>query len=188
MQPHIQIIIGSVRKGRIGPKIARWINKEIEADFSTEIIDLKNWHLPMDDEPNLPADGIYINDHTKVWSEKISSGDAYIFVFPQYNWGYPAPLKNAIDHLYHEWANKPAIIVSYANKGGGKAANQFRQVLQGVHINVTANNIEIKLSDIDFDENNGTDDYPQDLTNYNTDLAGSIKQMIKIYNKPDHRS
>ncbi|UXM96275.1 NAD(P)H-dependent oxidoreductase [Bartonella sp. HY329] len=179
MKPHIQIIIGSVRKGRIGPHIANWINKEIATDFSTEIIDLKDWHLPMDDEPNLPADGIYINDHTKLWSKKISGGDAYIFVFPQYNWGYPAALKNAIDHLYHEWADKPAVIVSYANMGGGKAANQLREVLQSVHIKVTTSNIEIKLSEIDFSQNISDDTYSKILSKYKDNLILETNKMFK---------
>ena len=46
----------------------------------------------------------------------------------QYNWGYPAALKNAIDYLYHEWKGKPAAIISYGTRGGGKAAEQLKQV------------------------------------------------------------
>ncbi|WP_210276145.1 NADPH-dependent FMN reductase [Bartonella sp. HY038] len=183
MEMQIQIIIGSVRKGRIGPQIASWVKDEISANFSAEVIDLKDWNLPMDDEPNLPAEGIYLNCHTRLWSEKISSGDAYIFVFPQYNWGYPAALKNAIDHLYHEWGNKPALIISYANKGGGKAATQLRQVLQGVHMNVAMNNIEIKLSEIDFSKELGNNAYPQDLANYREKLAAAMNEINKIYSK-----
>ncbi len=52
---------------------------------------------------------------------------AIVFVSPQYNWGYPAPLKNAIDHLYKEWAGKPAMIVTYGGHGGSKCAAQLRQ-------------------------------------------------------------
>ena len=46
----------------------------------------------------------------------------------QYNWGYPAALKNALDFLYKEWHNKPAGIISYGGHGGGKAAAQLQQV------------------------------------------------------------
>ena len=53
---------------------------------------------------------------------------------PQYNWGYPAPLKNAIDHLYKEWVGKPAMIVTYGGHGGDKRAAQLRQVLEAVHM------------------------------------------------------
>jgi NAD(P)H-dependent FMN reductase len=63
---------------------------------------------------------------------------AIVFVSPQYNWGYPAPLKNAIDHLYKEWAGKPAMIVTYGGHGGGKCAAQLRQVLDGLEMRPVA--------------------------------------------------
>lgn len=120
---NIQIIIGSVRMGRIGPQIAEWAARTVqssEVGTSVEVIDLSDWYLPMNDEPFLPATGEYTQPHTRRWSEKIANGDMYIFVFPQYNWGYPAPLKNAIDHLYTEWKDKPALLISYANRGEEK--------------------------------------------------------------------
>ena len=184
MKKTIQIVIGSVRHGRIGPQIAQWVKDHIDDDFSCEIIDLKEWHLPMDDEPYLPADGIYIHEHTRLWSEKIAKGDAFIFVFPQYNWGYPAALKNAIDHLYHEWSNKPALIVSYANKGGGKAASQLRQILQGIHMNTIAIQVEVKLSDIDFTQLNGLATYAKDLQHFDENLNTAMAELTAaLFNK-----
>ncbi len=73
----------------------------------------------------------YHQPHTQTWSQLISSHDAFIFITPQYNWGYPAALKNAIDYLFNEWKGKPALIVSYGGHGGGKAAAQLRVVLEG---------------------------------------------------------
>ena len=78
---------------------------------------------------------MYLQEHTRRWSALISSYDAIVFVFPQYNWAYPAVLKNAIDFLYAEWAGKPAGIVTYGTHGGGKGAVQLGSVLQGVHMN-----------------------------------------------------
>lgn len=181
MKKHIQIIIGSVRLGRIGPQIAKWAKDNLEDHFSCELIDLKEWVLPMDDEPGLPADGTYVHDHTRQWSKKIADGDAFIFVFPQYNWGYPAALKNAIDHLYHEWSNKPAFMISYANKGGGKAASQLRQVLNGVHINVCNNQVEIKLSDIDLTKLNDMKTYPKDLQYFDESLNTTITELTEMF-------
>lgn len=77
----IQIVIGSVRLGRIGPQIAKWVNDVASSRYPCELVDLKDWILPMDDEPNLPAEGGYISAHTLSWSKKISDADAYIFVF-----------------------------------------------------------------------------------------------------------
>ncbi|KAJ6585596.1 NADPH-dependent FMN reductase-like protein, partial [Mycena capillaripes] len=58
----------------------------------------------------------------------------FIFLTPQYNWGYPAALKLALDALYFEWTNKPVLVLSYGNRGGGKSAAQLRQVLDGLHM------------------------------------------------------
>jgi len=103
-----------------------------------EVVDLKDWPLPMDDEPEVPARGDYLFEHTRAWSRKVSKGDAFVFVTPQYNWGYPAPLKNALDHLYKEWSGKPAMIVTYGGHGGGKCADHLRQVLDGLHMKPVA--------------------------------------------------
>lgn len=128
------VIAGSVRPQRICLQIARWVaeigREHVAADF--EVVDLKDWPLPMDDEPNIPAQGEYLHEHTRAWSRKVAEGHAVVFVTPQYNWGYPAPLKNALDHLYREWSGKPALIVSYGGHGGGKCADQLRQVLTGM--------------------------------------------------------
>ncbi|MFY3770703.1 FMN-dependent NADH-azoreductase [Providencia manganoxydans] len=177
----IQILIGSVRQTRIGPQIARWVKDITEKKFPTEIVDLKDWYLPMDDEPYLPAEGIYTQEHTIAWSNKISEADAYIFVFPQYNWGYPAALKNAIDHLHKEWNNKPALMVSYANRGGGKAAEQLQQVLQGIHMRITETNLEIKLSNVNFSPSDSDTDYPESLHRYEDELVSALNQLNLLY-------
>src|SRR5258708_8552975 len=79
----------------------------------------------------------YSRAHTKSWSEKIASLDAYIFVTPEYNHATSAALKNAIDFLYHEWNNKAAGFVGYGGAGGVRAGGKFRL---GVG--------EIKISDV----------------------------------------
>jgi NAD(P)H-dependent FMN reductase len=127
------VIVGSVRAQRLCPQIASWVAKigRSRSTFAVEIVDLVDWPLPMDDEPGIPALGAYSGERTQAWSAKIASADGFVFVTPQYNWGYPAVLKNALDHLYREWRGKPAVIVSYGGHGGGKCAAQLRQVAEG---------------------------------------------------------
>ncbi|KAI9835042.1 MAG: hypothetical protein M1819_002594 [Sarea resinae] len=123
--------------------------------YSLVRLDLQDWHLPLFDEPSIPshvrsADS-YVQPHTRAWSAEVSSYAAFVFVCPQYNWGYPASVKNAIDYLYHEWGGKPAMIVSYGGKrGGDKAAQQLRQVLLGVRMKVaeTMPGLPLKTEDI----------------------------------------
>jgi len=90
--------------------------------------------------------GAYALEHTRAWSGKVSEGDAFVFVSPQYNWGYPAPLKNALDHLHREWSGKPAMIVTYGSQGGGRCADQLRQVLQGLRMRPVATMPGFKLA------------------------------------------
>lgn len=167
----ILVIVGSVRARRICPQIADWvaqIGREVTG-AQVEVVDLKEWHLPADQEPGVPAIDDYQFEATRAWSRKVAEADAFVFVAPQYNWGYPAPLKNALDHLYKEWARKPAMIVTYGGHGGGKCAQQLRQVLKGLkmrlitirpkfyltHERIKANTGEIDAA-VEFEKHAGT--------------------------------
>ncbi len=128
----IQLIIGSTRPNRLGPQIASWMIKHMPHDPSVEYetIDLVDFDLPLFNEPVHPVHNSYTYEHSKNWSQKILQGDAFVFLTPEYNAGYPAPLKNAIDYLFHEWRNKPVMIASYGVKGGPSASSQLRAVAQ----------------------------------------------------------
>jgi NAD(P)H-dependent FMN reductase len=100
MPKHVYIVVGSMRANRIGPEVAAWVRDVLPAAaFTTELVDLNDWPLPLSDEPAIPAGGVYAQEHTKAWSRKIAAADVFVFVTPQYNWGYPASLKNALDRL-----------------------------------------------------------------------------------------
>ena len=66
-------------------------------DAEYELVDIKDFELPLLDEPIPPSMGKYQQPHTKRWAAKIASLDAFVFVSPEYNHGIPAALKNAID-------------------------------------------------------------------------------------------
>ena len=132
----ILVIMGSVRAGRRCPQIAEWVLSLATepGTLAYEIVDLREWHLPSGDEPGIPAKGTYTHDHTQAWSNKVAGADGFVIVSPQYNWGYPAALKNALDHLYKEWGGKPLVIVTYGGHGSGKCAEQLRQVAGGLKL------------------------------------------------------
>src|SRR5438445_9738668 len=127
----IAIIIGSTRPGRNGEAVAKWVyeiaQKRRDAEF--ELVDIKDFNLPLLDEPVPPSMGQYSKPHTKVWAAKIDSFDAYVFVTPEYNDGTSAALKNAIDFLFKEWNNKAAGFVSYGGAGGVRAVESLRLVM-----------------------------------------------------------
>jgi NAD(P)H-dependent FMN reductase len=112
----LKIISSTVRPGRKGPIIAEWI-KELAAatgKFDAEVLDLGVINLPLMNEAVHPIMKQYEHDHSKQWSAKIEEADAFIFVTAEYDYSYPAPLKNALEYLVHEWAYKPAGIVGYS--------------------------------------------------------------------------
>jgi len=125
------IVIGSTRPGRKAEAVARWVygiaTKRSDAEF--ELVDIKDFNLPLLDEPMPPAMGQYSQPHTKAWAAKVASFDAYVFVTPEYNHGTSGALKNAIDFLYREWNNKSAGFVGYGSAGGTRAVEQLRLVM-----------------------------------------------------------
>ena len=133
----LNIIIGSTRPGRAGPKVAEWFRKfaEDHGKFEVALIDLNDFRLPVYDEPKHPRIQEYEKDHTKAWSESVASADAYVFVTPEYNYVAPSSLINALDYLVREWAYKPAGIVSYGGLSGGlRAAQSLKPLLTSLRI------------------------------------------------------
>ena len=143
----IAIIIGSTRPGRKAEAVAKWVYEiaQNRTDAEFEIVDIKDFDLPLLDEPVSPIMGQYTHQHTKIWSAKIASFDAYVFVTPEYNHGTSGALKNAIDFLYHEWVNKAAGFVSYGGAAGARAVEQLRLVLAEVQIATVRNQVLLSL-------------------------------------------
>jgi len=143
----IGIILGSTRPGRNGEAVAKWVyeiaKKRTDAEF--ELVDIKDYNLPLLDEPIPPSMGQYSKPHTKVWAAKITSFDGFVFVTPEYNHGISGALKNAIDFLFGEWNNKAAGFVSYGGAGGVRAVEQLRLVLAEVQIATVRNQVLLSL-------------------------------------------
>jgi NAD(P)H-dependent FMN reductase len=170
----VGVIVGSTRSNRICPEIARLAQEHMgrNSPLRYTLVDLAEIDLPFLDEPVKPALGRYAHDHTRSWSRLVSSFAAFVLVFPQYNWGYPAPLKNALDFLYAEWRDKPAALVSYGSRGGGRAAEQMRTVLQGLHMHTVEISVEIKVSTADVDSEGQLIDAKELLAGYANVLEG----------------
>jgi NAD(P)H-dependent FMN reductase len=113
---NLKIITSTVRPGRKGPVVAAWIKELAEktGNFNAEVLDLGEINLPLMNEAAHPIMQQYTHEHTKQWSAKIAEADAFVFVTAEYDYSYPAPLKNALEYLVHEWAYKAAGIVSYS--------------------------------------------------------------------------
>jgi NAD(P)H-dependent FMN reductase len=122
--PVLHVLIASTRPTRIGPAIADWVCRRAEGHghFGVELIDLADVALPLLDEPHHPKLGNYVHDATQRWSDVVRRADAFVFVMPEYNHSFNAALKNALDHLFVEWRDKPVAFVSYGGLSGGLRA------------------------------------------------------------------
>ena len=147
--PHLQIVIGSTRPGRVGEPVARWFEgfAESHGGFDVEVVDLAEVDLPMFDEPRHPRTHEYAHEHTRRWSEIIDRGDAYVWILPEYNYGVNAATNNAIDYLSREWAGKPVGIVSYGGvAAGARSAQMFKQIVGALRMTTLTEAVTIPFA------------------------------------------
>ena len=159
----ISVIVGSTREGRFSEKPARWILQHLKKrqGVDARLIDLRDFPMPFFDHPVPPAmPGRAAFEHKVVqsWTAAIAQSDGFVFVTPEYNYGPPAVLKNAIDWVYPEWHRKAAGFVSYGSVGGARSVQQLREtaieiqlasVRSSVHIPVATLRAHYKGGDVD---------------------------------------
>jgi NAD(P)H-dependent FMN reductase len=125
--PKLMIVIASTRPGRVGLPVSQWFEAQAVAHgaFEVEVVDLAELNLPFMDEPAHPRLQDYVHAHTRRWSALVDAADAFAFVMPEYNHGFNAPLKNALDFLHNEWKYKPVCLISYGGVAAGTRAAQM---------------------------------------------------------------
>jgi NAD(P)H-dependent FMN reductase len=128
----IKVIVGSTRANRFSEKPAQWIFDlaKTRTDLDVELLDLRDYPLPFFEEampPGLAKDG-YTNPAVVKWRDKVRDADGFIICSPEYNHGYPAVLKNALDYTYFAWARKAVAFVSWGSAGGARGVEQLRAV------------------------------------------------------------
>jgi len=126
----IGIVISTIREGRFGDKPARWILRMASerTDLDFDIVDLRDYPLPLFEEAADPAFAPPKNEVALHWGEKMAEFDGYLFVTAEYNRSIPGVLKNALDHTYPEFNKKPAAFVGYGSAGGARAIEQLRLI------------------------------------------------------------
>lgn len=135
--PKLMIVIASTRPGRVGLPVGQWMTERAKSHGAFEVltVDLAELGLPLLDEPNHPRLRRYTKRHTHEWSAMVEDADAFVFVTSEYNYGYPASLKNAIDYLHEEWRDKPVGFVSYGGVAAGtRAMQQLKQVISALKL------------------------------------------------------
>ncbi|WP_042382163.1 NAD(P)H-dependent oxidoreductase [Streptacidiphilus melanogenes] len=153
--PRVGIILASVRDGRRGEQVARWVAEAAahRTDAEFELIDLRDHPLPHleTEKPALLTRGAYEDERTSAWAAAIAPCDGYVIVTPEYNHAMPGSLKNAVDHLYVEWNDKAAGFVSYGVDGGVRSVEQLRQLCGVLQLADVAVQASLTLAD-DFED------------------------------------
>ncbi|PXX53405.1 NAD(P)H-dependent FMN reductase [Nocardia tenerifensis] len=178
----VAVVIGSTRPARICAGIAAWARDALRetSELDYELLDLAEVGLPFLDEPRQAALQQYEHEHTRAWSRLVRSYHGFFFVFPQYNWGYPGVLKNALDYLYREWHDRPASLLTYGTHGGGKAAEQLIGVLRGLHMRPLGTHVEAVITEQDMDENGQLRDLDATLHPYREPLRTIGAEMSRV--------
>ena len=179
MTKKVQLIIGSTRQNRLSPTIAAWIKQQVAAyeELDLEVVDLKEVNLPLFDEPLPPSMAPASSPAANTWRATVEKADAFIVLTSEYNAGYPAPLKNAIDYLKTEWQNRPLAIVSYGFGGGVSAATQLKQVFERIRADIVKQSINIDLGPI-LNDKGGITDPTKALGEYETPLQAALDEIV----------
>ncbi|MCG6857244.1 MAG: NAD(P)H-dependent oxidoreductase [Salaquimonas sp.] len=148
-KPRVGIIIGSTRPGRFADKPAEWIAERARAfgRFDVELLDLRDYDLPLFAEKMSPAWAPSEGEVAKAWQKKIDSLDGFIILAAEYNRGPTGALKNALDHAYNEWNRKPVAFVGYGGVGGARAVEQLRLIAIELQMAPIRSGVHILLPD-----------------------------------------
>lgn len=143
----LAVVIGSVRDGRMGPKVANWFASEARKHdgFQVNVIDLVDYHFPTD---------MTRNDDVSRFALQIGEADAIVVVTQEYNHSFGGTLKVAIDALRDEWKGKAVGFVSYGGLSGGlRAVEALRVVFAELHATTIRETVAFPLAFQKFDEN-----------------------------------
>lgn len=164
----LAVILGSTRDNRAGERVGQWFCDQVTSSglFELDYIDLADQQLDRVQSQHHPRSGNY-SPGVQAFADRVGAADAFALLTPEYNHGYPASLKHALDACYREWNGKPATIVAYGGmSGGARAAEQLRPVLASLAVASIRDAIAIAMVAQKFP----TDGPP-------TDLAG-VEQAV----------
>ena len=187
MNLNIPIILGSVRQGRRSFDAAKLLLKQVAAEgHITQLVDFKELPLPFFDSPLVPValKGVYPYPNVQKWSEIALNADAFVIVTPEYNHGYPAVIKNALDWLYKEFEKKPfgLVGVSDGSYGGIRALEQLRQVVENFGAFAIRETVNFIKAPSMFNENGDLTDeaYLKRIDNFLKNLVAAAEIMKPI--------
>ncbi|MET7637347.1 NAD(P)H-dependent oxidoreductase [Streptomyces sp. NPDC005438] len=155
----VAVIVASTREGRFAPVIQNWFTQQLDNrdDIEYDLVDLAS-------QP----------DHA-TFSRTLAQADGFVVVTPEYNHGFPGPLKVALDSFGSEWHAKPVGFVSYGGHGGGlRAVEQLRQVFAELHTVTVRDQVSFHMAWERFDGQG----QPSDATVQEGAAKGLLDQLV----------
>lgn len=149
----IVLLVCSTRPGALGSAVGAWLADTLAPGAEALGADLVpvalgDLGLPFLDEEGEPSSGVHHHEHTRRWSRIVDAADGFVFVTPEYNYGMPATLKNALDFLGPEWAWKPAGFVSYGHTSAGtRAVQHAKQVVTTLRLVPLGATVALRIAD-----------------------------------------
>ncbi|MDT0267420.1 bifunctional NAD(P)H-dependent oxidoreductase/GNAT family N-acetyltransferase [Streptomyces sp. DSM 44915] len=149
----VLVLVCSTRPGALGPAVGDWLTSTLAhraEELGAELVPLalRDLDLPFLDEEEHPSAGHYAHSHTQRWSRTVDAADGFLIVTPEYNYGMPATLKNALDFLGPEWAWKPVGFVAYGHTSAGtRAVQHAKQVTTTLRMVSLGATVALRIGD-----------------------------------------
>lgn len=174
----VKVILGSTRENRFSELVGAWIMRELgkREDAVCELLDLRDYDMPFFAESVSPSSKKepYTHEAVARWTAKIAEADAFLVIAPEYNHGYPAVLKNALDYVFGEWQKKPIGFVGYGSAMGARSIEQLRLVAIELQMAPIRSAIHMPWSTVE----EGRKDAPTAFEQYNERLTGLTDQLV----------
>lgn len=180
----IGIIIGSIRDGRKGEAVARWVHEQAEGrDTTYELLDLKEFDVPLLTSATVPsaAKRQYDDERVTRWSEAVDACEGFVFVTPEYNHGVPGAFKNAFDSIYPEWTKKAVAFVSYGAASGFRVVESWRPIVANAGMYGIRAQVGLStFTEFDGEQFTPADRNADELDTLFTDLEAAAQAMATL--------
>lgn len=167
----IAVVLGSVRPGRAGEQVVRWIEEQsLQVEGVNPIfIDLRDYDLPLFAEEMPPSMQAPTLPEAVRLRTNIEAVDAVVFVTPEYNHSIPGVLKNAIDYLPPATLkDKATALVGYSYSGGVNPRAHLREVLSTFGADLREQELGINLGS----------DFVDGVFKPSDELSASLRQLL----------
>ena len=144
----VAIVLGSVRPGRAGEQVVRWIEEQARQvdGVATVFFDLRDYNLPLFAEEMPPSMQAPELPEAVRLRTNIEAQDAVLFVTPEYNHSVSAVLKNAIDYLPPVTLKDKAVgLVGYSWYGAATPLEHLREIVSTFGADVREQQVGINL-------------------------------------------